>query len=372
MRVLLLADLDLSLPGGLETHVRELAAGLTARGHAVEIFTRAGAPEGLSTVGRIEPSRYDVIHYQGGPWPRALAPDGRHVRTLHFCVAAKMETYVRMGRLRTLANLANWRAVAEERRGCLGPARMIAVCERVRRDFARWYGFDPARAQIVPNGVAFDPPRERRAALRARYGIGADARVLLTIGRDDFVKGYDLLARAWRRAGAAGRGAIWVTVGGAAPSRAPGRVVTGPVPHQEVVDWIHAADVGALPSYYEGCSVALLEMLAGGLHALAHDVGNAAEVIRAEAVGRILPRSEPAWAAALAQALKRPPGPRTAALAPEFGWPAIAERTEAIYREVVGGAGAAGIPGYGALADSHTVTDAARRSPSPGGGERER
>ena len=335
MRVLLLADVDLTLPGGLETHVRGLAASLEARGHVVEICGRSAPPPGMTVVERAEVSRYDVIHYQGGPWPSGLDPGSRHVRTLHFCVAAKMETYVRMGRLQTLANLANWHAVAEERRGCRRQGRMIAVADRVRRDFARWHGFDPSRAPVIPNGVGFDPPREERAALRARYRIAKEAQVLLTIGRDDFVKGYDLLARAWERSAVAGRGAIWVTVGGAAPARGPGRLVTGPVPHQEVVDWIHAADVGALPSYYEGCSVALLEMLAGGLYALSHDVGNAAEIIRSAETGRVLPPEETAWTAALPEALERAPRRRVPALPAEFGWPSITERTEQIYREVV-------------------------------------
>jgi glycosyltransferase involved in cell wall biosynthesis len=110
------------------------------------------------------------------------------------------------------------------------------------------------------------------------------------------------------------------------------------VSHAEVVDWIHAADVGALPSYYEGCSVALLEMLAGGLFALAHDVGNAGEILSSPCNGRILPRSEEAWASALREAMAREPGLRTAKLSPEFGWPSITDRTEAIYTEVAAGA----------------------------------
>jgi len=338
MRVLFLADLDLSLPGGLETHVRELARELGERGHAIEIFGRPRRLEGCTMVDRIEASRYDIVHYQGGRWPARLEPGRRHVRTLHFCVAAKMEVYVRMGRLRTLANTANWRAVAEERRGCRRSPHLIAVAERVRRDFGRWHGLDPARAPVIPNGVSFTPAREDGRVLRARYGIAEHAPVLLTIGRDDFVKGHDLLARAWARAGATGRGAVWVTAGGAAPHRAPGRVITGPVPHHEVIDWIHASDLGALPSYYEGCSVALLEMLAGGLSALAHDVGNAAEVLRDPAVGRILPPRVAAWAEAMAPALVRRPGPRGPALGPEFGWPAIAARVEETYREAMSGA----------------------------------
>jgi glycosyltransferase involved in cell wall biosynthesis len=339
MRVLFLADLDLSLPGGLETHVRELARELAARGHTVEIFGRPRALPGFTMVDRIETSRYDIVHYQGGPWPRGLHPGPRHVRTLHFCVAAKMEVYVRMGRVRTLANFANWRAVGEERRGCRRSRQLIAVGERVRRDFARWHGLDPASARVIPNGVSFVPPREGRVSLRARYGIAEEVPVLLTIGRDDFVKGYDLLARAWARAGATGRGAVWVTAGGATPERAPGRVVTGPVSHGQVIDWIHASDVGALPSYYEGCSVALLEMLAGGLHTLAHDVGNAAEVIRDPAVGRILTPGVEAWAEALAATLERRPCTRAPMLGPEFAWPAIAGQVDGVYREVAATAG---------------------------------
>jgi glycosyltransferase involved in cell wall biosynthesis len=344
MRVLLLADVDIKLPGGLETHVRGLATGLMAREHTVEICGRAAPPAGMSGVERAEASRYDVIHYQGGPWPRGLDPGARYVHTLHFCVAAKMETYVRMGRLKTLANIANWRAVSGEREGCRRRGRMIAVAERVRRDFARWHGFDPARATVIPNGVGFDLPQASRQALRARFGIGDDVRVLLTIGRPDFVKGYDLLARVWPGVRAqsenVGHEALWVTVGGEALSYVPGRLITGPVPHQEVVDWIQAADVGALPSYYEGCSVALLEMLAGGLYALAHDVGNAPEIISSDEIGRILPPRADAWATALPPALARPPGARAPALAPEFGWPSILDRTEALYRDVVAGAGA--------------------------------
>ena len=40
MKVLLVAGVDLSLPGGLETHVRELARGLTALGLEVEVYGR--------------------------------------------------------------------------------------------------------------------------------------------------------------------------------------------------------------------------------------------------------------------------------------------------------------------------------------------
>lgn len=338
MRVLLIANVDLSLPGGLETHLRELATTFMARGHEVEILGEPATLPPFTMVSSADPARYDVHHHHGGGWPAGLPADRRHLRTLHFCTRAKMDVYVRMGRMRTLLNPGNWRGVADERASVRRPGRLIAVSDRVRRDCARWYGLDPARATLIPNGASFAEPRESRASVRERHGIAADAPVLLTVGRADFVKGYDLLERAWRRARKP-RGARWVTVGGDAPARHGDRIVTGSVPPEQVVDWIHAADLGALPSYYEGCSVALLEMLAGGLYTLAHDVGNAVDVITARVHGEILARDAGAWSEALARNLNSLP-PRAVRRLPEsYRWDALSDRVMDVYRQLVAEAG---------------------------------
>ena len=337
MRILLLAGVDLALPGGLETHVRELALGLERRGHEVEVLGRSSAQSPLRMVESVEPRRYDVIHdHTGSVSPGRLAGP-QLVRTLHFCVAAKMATYVRLGRLRTLANPNNWQAVRIERERARSAASLIAVSERVRREFGRFHGLDPARASVIPNGASFAAPAEPRERLRARHGIPAEAPVVLTVGRDDFVKGFGLFSRAWSGSGAAEQGAVWVTVGGRGPSRANSQIVTGPVSQQDVVDWIHAADFGALPSYYEGCSLALLDMLAGGLYCLAHEVGNAAQVIRPGDNGEILKPRAREWAKALRRLAGRPPARVAGGLDPSYAWDALTERIEAIYRAAFAG-----------------------------------
>jgi glycosyltransferase involved in cell wall biosynthesis len=246
--------------------------------------------------------------------------------------------YVRLGRVQTLANRGNWNAVRDERAISRGRGPLIAVAKRVRDDFERWHGLELSRVTVISNGATFAAPPRDRAAVREAAGVAADARVLLTIGRPDFVKGHDLLERALKHSAAGGE-LTWVSVGGSRPTRAPGRVVTGPLSREEVVDWIHAADLGALPSYYEGCSVALLEMLAGGLYTLAHDVGNAAEVIRPGANGAIVERSVEAWRAALSAAATRPPARARPGLDDAYRWPALAERTEAFYRAALARAG---------------------------------
>ena len=341
MKVLLVAGVDLSLPGGLETHVRQLAAGLIERGLEVEVYGRLAGHSPLRMVDRIEPGRYGLIHDHTGSGLARFANGPPLVRTLHFCVAAKMAAYVRIGRLRTLVRPGNWSAVALERARARSGAAWIAVSERVRHEFARWHGIDPARVTVIPNGAFFSPPSEGRERWRHRHRIPQDAKVVLTIGRDDFVKGFGLFARAFERSGIARRGAVWVTVGGRASRRDGARLVTGPVTPREVVEWIHAADFGALPSWYEGCSLGLLDMLAGGLYCLAHDVGNAAEVIRPRENGEIVEPSSAAWARALARIAAEPPGRVEHGLDRAFAWGAIAGRVEAVYSAALAAASAA-------------------------------
>lgn len=335
MKILLHAPVDFAKPGGVETHVLALGWELGSRGHAVDLLG-AGVPGDprYRVVSTFRPDRYDVLHHHAGPWPAGGAPDAPVVHTLHFCVAAKMEAYVRIGRLRTLLNAANWRARAAERRIARGPGAFIAVSERVRRDFERIHGLPPGRARVIPNGASFHAPRSERAAWRTRHGIPENAPVLLTIGRDDFVKGYDLLERAWSRLDGEFPEALWVQVGGRGAARSSRRLVTGPVPREDVTEWIHAADVGALPSYYEGCSVALIEMLAGGLPTLAHDVGNAAEVIRPGWNGDLVRSSREAWIGALRERLSRAPERAPAGFDRAFSWERITDRVEDVYRTV--------------------------------------
>jgi glycosyltransferase involved in cell wall biosynthesis len=341
VKILIYAPVDFSKPGGLETHVLELCHGLGERGHAVDLYGQGldrltpDAIGGARPVTTLDPERYDVVHQHAGPWPAASGPGPRCVRTLHFCVAAKMAVYVRMGRLRTLANLQNWRARSEEGSAVRSDGTaLIAVSERVRSEFERHHGLTPSRARVISNGASFARPQVARAAGRARHGLDEKTPVLLTIGRPDFVKGYDLLRRAWDSLGLDHPNALWVSVGGLGPERGARTLVTGPVSREDVVSWIHAADFGALPSYYEGCSVALLEMLAGSLPVLAHDVGNAAQVIRPGVNGAIVRRRVSAWTSALQGFLQRPPPRPANGLDLAYRWDSIVASIEEVYQRV--------------------------------------
>lgn len=346
MRILLVAGVDLSLPGGLETHVLELARGLGTRGHRVDVLGKAsreipGAP--LRLVDRFDDGGYDVIHHHGGPWSsawngaidtRAATGRARYLRTFHFSVAAKMGVYLRMGRIRTLFNPGNHRALRDERASLGRGPLHIAVSRALCGELVRYHGAPRELIEPIPNGASFAAPRLGRAAWRERQGIPPGAPLLLTIGRDDYVKGFDLLARAWGSPLTRPRGAIWVSVGGAKPTRSEDRITTGPIAPSDVTEWIHAADLGAFPSYYEGGGIALTDMLAGGLYVLTHAVGVAPEAVRPGENGEFVPRRAAAWSAALARTLAAPPRPPGPGLPPAWSWESMVERVERVYRRV--------------------------------------
>ena len=144
------------------------------RGHEVDVLGRPGPlPPPHRVVSAPDPKGYDVIHHHAGTLAQGTCRGTACTRAdLPFPVAAKMETYVRMGRLRTLLNPANCRARSEEHASIRRGRHPIAVS---RGSGGRSHPDPPARFRpdhVVPNGAYFDPPHEGRAAWRARHGIG--------------------------------------------------------------------------------------------------------------------------------------------------------------------------------------------------------
>ncbi|MEI6493896.1 MAG: glycosyltransferase family 4 protein, partial [Verrucomicrobiota bacterium] len=164
----------------------------------------------------------------------------------------------------------------------LGRVGTTINCSEDERDFAiHVLRIPPNRLRVVHNGTdtaRFAPPdADGKALARAKLGLPANGKILITIGRDSPQKNYaplygvldDLLPDAGWSFAHAGAGSIALRDGlrPAAAARCHG------FEHlDDVLPLLHAADGFVMTSRYEGLSLAMLSALSCGLPAFLTDV----------------------------------------------------------------------------------------------------
>jgi glycosyltransferase involved in cell wall biosynthesis len=169
-------------------------------------------------------------------------------------------------------------------------AHIISCSEFLRQILVQSYDVPPEKVQRVFNayhGPAVDSVVETRAQARARLGLPAERRPVLTICRLMVWKRVDVIIEALRGLPAdvdllvAGDGdmqAAWQAL--AAGLGLAERVrFLGNVPHAQIPLWIRAADVFVLNSEYEGLSHTLLEVQSLGTPIVASRVCGNPEVV---------------------------------------------------------------------------------------------
>jgi len=325
----------------------------------VEIFEldpgdRARAIAGA--VERVRAWRPDVVHLH----PVELWPIARAIReetgtpvvyTVHSLNLAEYQIGNEPPEI-----LGLWRAQQE----LIAAADRLIVLTGDERDLL--VGSCPAardRVRIVGNGID-DSPAARAAATRER---SSTAPIVLYSGRFVERKGVRELLAAIPRVLAAVPAARFVFVGGHGsgpdierawwtPGLDPHRDrihFTGWLPSHGVADWYSAADVLAVPSWYEPFGMVILEGMLHGLPVAAADVGGPAEILDHGRTGLLFPpRDVDALAdtlAALAASpeLRRRLGAAAAAeVRRRWLWGNVVERVRSVYLEVRGRPGYSG------------------------------
>ncbi|HEX8964499.1 MAG TPA: glycosyltransferase family 4 protein, partial [Rhodocyclaceae bacterium] len=171
---------------------------------------------------------------------------------------------------------------------------------------------------VVPNGVdpALFRPAEPDARVRQRFGIPAEARLAVSVGRLVGWKGLHTVIEAL--AGIPGMHYLAVGHGPerdalmklAARLGVGGRVhFAGEAAHADLPVLLNAADLFVQPSIgEEAFGISVVEAMACGLPALVADQGGLREIVRDGECGRLLPPDNvPAWRKALGD-LDRHPG----------------------------------------------------------------
>jgi glycosyltransferase involved in cell wall biosynthesis len=353
----------------------ELARALGARGHEVTLFTAAFVhgdaprPEGYEvrehfyrrsnsmTVGsRLRLAAKSAEHLTDlarlGRALRRRPPDVVHVQ---WCVLRPVERrfYRRLaatgiatvftahdpvpnvgGAARRRSAAATARAF--ERVVCHSEWGRVALVERCR--------VDPGRVRVIPHGV-FGYLRELPAVAAPVDPAGPLA---VAPGLIRPYKGVDVLLEAWPRVRAQVPDATLLVAGrpmmdmAPLPTGQPGVIVLPRyLSDAELAAVLRRADAVALPYRRIDNSGVLAAALAFGAPLVLSDVGGFAELHRVHGVGELVPAGD---AGALAAALARVRGSgeerarlaerSAAAAAGALSWRAIAERTEAVYREL--------------------------------------
>ncbi|MCS6849677.1 MAG: glycosyltransferase family 4 protein, partial [Gemmataceae bacterium] len=314
--------------GGCETYIADLARRLAVDGHEVHLFAcrwdaatlpasmvfhrlpsprgprfwrpwhfaaacrraLAGAPD-LISIGFDKTWGQDILYPQGG----------LHVASAEHNLRKHRRPTVRfLARLVKACDPAHWSFSWLERRQYLGPRRPLIVVNShmVQGHCRTYYGLDDVR--VVRSAI--DPERfrehdrpRRRVELRERHGIGSEETVALFIAMNYRLKGLEPLLHAVRLL-PQDRPFRLLVVGH--PHTTPyqrlarrlglERRVTFLGPCRDIRDCYFAADFLVHPTFYDPCSLVVLEALACGLPVITSRFNGASELLHPPREGYVI------------------------------------------------------------------------------------
>lgn len=323
MNIALCYEKVLPARGGCETYIADLAWRLVSDRHEVHLYAcrwdDAALPAGVHyhplpvrrSVRFLRPWRFafaceqalrgaghdvtvgfdktwgqDVLYPQGG----LHAASAEH--NLRKYQSKLVRGLVRAGRWVTPAA---WSFPRLERRQYLGPRRPVVVVNSgmVRRHFERHYGIPPRDVVVIPSAIAPDRFRDsdrprRRAEFRQRLGIAQGETVALFVAMNYRLKGLESLLHAVSRMPAARPGEFRLLVAGSkrfagferlARRLGIGQRVRFLGPCQPMRDGYFAADFLVHPTFYDPCSLVVLEALACSLPVITSRYNGASELL---------------------------------------------------------------------------------------------
>jgi glycosyltransferase involved in cell wall biosynthesis len=355
-----------SVYGGVETHVENLAAALVERGHDVAVYCRPHytlyrAPTyrrvRLLKKWSVDSKHFDTISHALHSSLHALVA-GYDVIHYHGIGPASLSWIMRLARRPTVATVHaldwrqrkwNWAAKRYLKFGEWVAVRVPHETIVISRGLADYVTHrHHRRTHHIPNGVA--PPQFCEPRLIAeRYGLRKRGYVLC-VGRLIPDRGYHLMIEAFQGVKTDLR---LVIVGGASydnyyerelramldPDR---MIMTGYQSGQILAEFYSNAFAFVSPSLVEGMSIALLEALSYGLPTVVSDIPENREVVEPPATDPIALTFRSGDVADLRDVLQQTidqgeqscaRGERAARFVLEhYGWPRIAEQTEAVYQ----------------------------------------
>ena len=234
--------------------------------------------------------------------------------------------------------------------------KIIVTSASMKAEIQGHFHLPPEKIEIVPNGI--DTKRYNasvdQSAVKGRYGVHPDEKLVLCVGRLVPQKGIEYLIRAVPQIARRYPNSKFIIVGEGwlrghleYIARSTGHqwkiTFTGWIPDQELIALLNSADALVVPSIYEPFGIVALEGMAAGVPVVASDVGGLAEIVEHEHTGILAySRSPESIAWAVDRVLSDPNHSKEMAqnaqqmVQKTYSWEAIAIRTAKIYKEVVG------------------------------------
>lgn len=314
MRIALVLDRFDPDRGGLEHWAAQWTTWLLARGHEVDVVAAEARP-GLAAPGLTihvlggpaggDGSRYafaervagqlprldvDLVHDLGVGWrcdilqPQfgtRLADDRRALASMPL--GRRLGAWLSLRRRHRLADIER----LERRQYVAGGPHVVAVSRMTQNHLIAAHGIAPGRIDVIHNGVDITrfmvPNATERSAARRRYDVAAGL-LLVFAGHNFRLKGLDTVLRAMARLRRSDVGLLVVGRGPiAAYARLAGRL--GIAQQVRFEGWMPdiraayaAADAFVQPTFYDPCSLTVLEAAAAGLPVLTSRFNGAAEL----------------------------------------------------------------------------------------------
>ncbi|HEY0537809.1 MAG TPA: glycosyltransferase family 4 protein [Actinoallomurus sp.] len=369
MRIGIVCPYTWDVPGGVQSHVRDLTEALFAFGHEVSVIAPADddapLPPYVVSAGRAVPvpyngsvarlsfgflsasrvrrwireGRFDVLHVHEPASPSlgvlaCWAADGPIVATFHLSIE----------RSRALSAAGPILQSALEK-----ISARIAVSEKARKTLVEHFGGD---AVLIPNGVT----TERYAMATPLPGWPGDDGALGFLGRmDEQRKGLAVLLRAFEVLGRERPGLRLLLAGPGDADEVRARVspelrdrvvILGLVSEADKVRALHSVDVFVAPNTGgESFGIVLAEAMSAGAPILASDITAFSRVLLGGRAGALFPVGD-ATALAAAAADLLDDGPRRKQLSDEaktavraYDWSTVARDVVRVYETVAGDTG---------------------------------
>lgn len=197
--------------------------------------------------------------------------------------------------------------------------RYIAVSEANSRYLVKEKRIPAHKVSVIQNGCSIDrvdPSKAHPQGIRDSIGFSQDDLVLIAVARLEPQKGHRILLQALSllrnefppvRLVCLGVGALKDELITTARDLKVENLVHFAGFQSNVADWLAAADIGVLPSFYEGLPLTAVETLAAGVPLVATAVDGTPEVVVDGETGLLVPPGNPiAMAEAIGRLIREP------------------------------------------------------------------